>query len=79
VQAIVGGLYQAIGRARQALVISLLRGFVLIIPCVLILSHFFGTTGVWVAFSVTDVLSALLVVPMLSAEIRRIRKLEIAE
>jgi MATE family, multidrug efflux pump len=79
VQAIVGGLYQAIGRAPQALAISLLRGFALIIPCVLILSHFFGTTGVWVAFSVTDLLSALLVVPMLSVEIRRLRKLAAAE
>ncbi|MCK5586305.1 MATE family efflux transporter, partial [Candidatus Bipolaricaulota bacterium] len=79
VPVIVGGLYQAIGRPTQALVLSLLRGIVLIIPCVLILSHFFGTTGVWVAFSVTDVLSALIVLPMLLTEIRRLRKLGIAQ
>ena len=78
VPVIVGGLYQAIGRATQALLISLLRGVALIIPCALILSHFFGTTGVWVAFSVTDVLSALIVSPMLFTEIRRLRKLGIA-
>ncbi|MBE0634711.1 MATE family efflux transporter [Candidatus Bipolaricaulota bacterium] len=78
VQAIVGGLYQAIGRASHALVISLLRGIILIIPCVFILSHFFGTTGVWVAFSVTDVLSALIVLPMLLSELRRLRRLGIA-
>jgi len=75
---IVGGLYQAIGRATQALALSLLRGVVLIIPCTLILSHFFGTTGVWIAFSVTDVLAALIVLPMLIVEIRRLRKLGIA-
>ena len=79
VPVIVGGLYQAIGRPTQALVLSLLRGIILIIPCVLILSHFFGTTGVWVAFSVTDVLSALIVLPMLLSEIRRLRKLGIAQ
>ena len=78
VQAIVGGLYQAIGRASHALAISLLRGIILIIPCVLILSHFFGTTGVWIAFSVTDVMSALIAFAMLSIEIRRLQELGIA-
>jgi putative MATE family efflux protein len=75
VQAIVGGLYQALGRATYALVISLLRGIVLLIPCALLLSHFFGTTGVWVAASTSDVLSALAVLPMLIHEVRRLRKL----
>ncbi len=75
VQAIVGGFYQAIGRAREALVISLLRGIILIIPCVLILSHFFGSTGVWIAFAVTDALSALIALPMLLIELKRLRKL----
>lgn len=75
VQAIVGGFYQAIGRARQALVISLLRGIILIIPCVLILSHFFGSAGVWIAYSVTDALSALIALPMLLAALRRLRRL----
>ena len=79
VQAIVGGLYQALGRSTQALLISLLRGIILIIPCVLILSHFFGSTGVWIAFSVTDVLSALIILPMLSVELRRLRKLGIVQ
>lgn len=79
VQAIVGGLYQALGRSTQALLISLLRGIILIIPCVLILSHFFGSTGVWIAFSVTDVLSALIILPMLFVELRRLRKLGIAQ
>ena len=73
VQAIVGGLYQALGRATQALVISLLRDVALIIPTALLLSHAFGTTGVWAAASVSDVLSALIVLPMLGHEIRRLR------
>ncbi|MBU1050846.1 polysaccharide biosynthesis C-terminal domain-containing protein, partial [Candidatus Bipolaricaulota bacterium] len=75
VQAIVGGFYQAIGRAREALVISLLRGIILIIPCVLILSHFFGSTGVWIAFAVTDALSAVIALPMLLVELKRLRRL----
>jgi len=74
VQAIVGGLYQALGRARHALVISLLRDVTLIIPCALLLSHFFGTTGVWAAAGTSDVLSALIVLPMLVHEVRRLRR-----
>lgn len=72
VQAIGGGFYQAIGRPRQALLISLLRGIILIIPCILILSQFFGSTGVWIAFAVTDVLSAAIVLPMVLIEFRRL-------
>lgn len=75
VPVIVGGLYQAIGRANQALLISLLRGVLLIIPCALILSRFYGATGVWMAFPVTDALAALIVLPMLLTELRRLRNL----
>jgi len=78
VQAIVGGLYQALGRATHALVISLLRDVALIIPCALLLSHFFGTTGVWAAASISDLLSALVVLPMLAHEVRRLRRFHIA-
>lgn len=74
VQAIVGGLYQALGRARQALAISLLRDVTLIIPCAFLLSHFFGTTGLWAAASTSDALSAGIVLPMLAYEVRRLRR-----
>jgi len=79
VQAIVGGLYQALGRARQALVISLLRDVALIIPCAFLLSHFFGTTGVWAAASTSDILSAVIVLPMLIHEVRRLRRRQAAQ
>ena len=36
------------------------------------------STGVWMAFSLTDVLAALIVLPMLFVEIRRLRKLRIS-
>lgn len=73
-QAITGGLYQALGFAKRALVIALLRDIVLIIPGVVILSSVFGTTGVWIAFPLADFASALLVVPFLWYEIRKLRR-----
>jgi Na+-driven multidrug efflux pump len=35
-------------------VISLLRGFVIFLPLVFLLSHVGGITGVWLAFPVTE-------------------------
>ena len=75
-QAIVGGLYQALGFARRALAVSLLRDVVLIIPGVLILSSVFKTTGVWMAFPIADFAAAVVVTPLLVLQIRRLRRMQ---
>lgn len=75
-QAIVGGLYQALGHATKALAVSLLRDVVLIIPCVLILSAIFETTGVWIAFPIADFVSAVVVSPLLVYEIRKLKRMK---
>ena len=77
VQVLVAGLYQALGHAIKALVVSLLRP-ILIVLAVLLLSKFFETTGVWAAFPVSDFLSALVVLPMLLHEVRRLRREAVA-
>jgi putative MATE family efflux protein len=74
-QAIVGGLYQALGFARRALAVSFLRDIVLMVPCVLVLSSIYGTTGVWAAFPVADFASAMIVLPFLILQIRRLRRM----
>lgn len=58
------GIYQALGRGVEALVISLLRQFVIILPLAGILSLFVrgGQTGVsliWWAFPITEVIACL--------------------
>ena len=45
---------------RPAHVISLLRGFFVIIPMAFLLSYLFGMTGVWLAFPVTELLVSIL-------------------
>lgn len=47
-------------QAVPAHIISLLRGLVLIIPMAFALSSLWGMTGVWLAFPVTELVSALL-------------------
>ena len=52
--------FTSAARLREAHVISLLRGFVLIIPTAFLLAAVLGITGVWCAFPLTEALCALL-------------------
>lgn len=56
--------------ALPAHIISLLRGLVLIVPAAFLLSAFWGITGVWLAFPITEFLVAVLGVGMY----RRLRR-----
>lgn len=47
-------LLSAIGWPRRALLISLLRSCVLLVPAALLLSRLFGVTGVWLSFVLTE-------------------------
>lgn len=52
--------FTSMEQAVPAHIISLLRGLVLIIPMAFVLSGLWGMTGVWLAFPVTELVSALL-------------------
>ena len=56
------GYLGATEAALGASVTSLLRGFVAIISFAFLLSHFFGMTGVWIAFPVAECVTALVAV-----------------
>ena len=44
----------SVDRPKQAFVVSILRGFVLIIPVAWLMSVLFGLTGIWMAVPVTE-------------------------
>ena len=52
--------FTSCGRPRPGSVISVLRGFVLIIPMAFLLSRLFGLTGVWCAFPATEAVTAVI-------------------
>jgi len=58
-QVISTGLFQSIGKAGIALVLSTSRQVLFLIPLVLILPLFMGLIGVWLAFPISDFLAAL--------------------
>ncbi len=57
---ILGIWFTSIEQPRPAQVLSLLRGFFLILPMAFGLAHVFGMTGVWLAFPATEALAAVL-------------------
>ena len=71
-QLVAAGVYQAIGKAKPAFVLSMLRPALLLIPAVLILSEVFGLDGIWGAFPVADLLAGIVTFFMLRKELKLI-------
>ena len=48
-------LFQSIGLAKESILLSFARQAIFIIPLLLIFPHYWGLTGAWVAFPVSDI------------------------
>lgn len=56
-QIVIGNFYQAIGRAKLAIFLSMTRQMLFLIPLLLVFPHFWGMRGVWISLPVADFLS----------------------
>lgn len=52
--------FSAVAKPRQSFILSLLRGLVLIVPSLLLLSSLFELTGVWLTVPFTEILTLIL-------------------
>ncbi len=68
--------FQAVGRPKQALILTTTKQVLFIIPLVLILPQFLGLDGIFVAAPIADFLAACLAGIMLFLEVRRLRELQ---
>ena len=59
VSVVTAGALEAMGKGIHSLLISCMRYIVLILPLAFIFSHFFGVNGVWHAFWITEVITAV--------------------
>jgi len=50
-------VFQGLSRGTMALVLSLIRQFLLFVPLLYLFSYLFGLYGVWTALPVSDILS----------------------
>lgn len=71
IQLIGSAYFQAIGKARPALLLTLTRQGFFFIPLILILPKFYGEFGVWISFALADVLSTIVTAYFLDREVRR--------
>lgn len=74
---IVSTLFQAIGKALQAFILSIARQVIFLIPLVLILSRVYQLNGVWYSFPIADVLTTILTVSLFIPEIRKIGRMKV--
>ncbi len=75
-QVISSTYFQAVGKARQAAVLSLSRQILFFIPALLILPHFWGLKGVWISAPTADVLAVCLTAVMMYFEMRNLEEQE---
>lgn len=58
-QMVTSNFFQSIGMAKKAIFLSLTRQMLFLVPCLLILPHYYGQTGVWVSMPVADLAASL--------------------
>ncbi|MGN1382702.1 MAG: MATE family efflux transporter [Eubacterium sp.] len=68
------GMLEGMGFGLQSLIISVLRYTAVILPAAFILSRFLGAAGVWNAFWITELLSALAAFFIVKTEMRKVEK-----
>ncbi|AUS05280.1 MATE family efflux transporter [Pseudotamlana carrageenivorans] len=68
-QLIGAAYFQAIGKARPALLLTLTRQGFFFIPLIFILPKFYGELGVWISFPIADVLATIVTAYFLNREI----------
>jgi putative MATE family efflux protein len=73
-QIVSASYFQAVGKPKEAMFLSLSRQVLFLIPAVLILPRFFGLDGVWAAMPTADLLSSLLTGFCLFLELRHLDK-----
>lgn len=75
-QIICANYFQASGKAKIAMFLSLLRQVFFLIPLMIILPKFLGLTGVWLAGPISDFLSAVVTSGFIIRELKIINKLD---
>ena len=61
---------QSIGKAKVAMILSLLRQVIILVPSLIILPRIFGLNGVWMAQPVADFISTSIIAVIMIKELR---------
>ncbi len=72
-QIVSANYFQAVGKPMHALLLALSRQVLLLIPAILVLPHYFGLNGIWIAIPTADVCSSVVTGIWLFLELRHLR------
>lgn len=70
-QVISSSFFQSIGKAKSAIFLSLTRQLIFLIPLLLILPPLMGTDGVWWSMPISDFVSGILAVVLISRQLKQ--------
>jgi len=73
-QVVGAAFYQALGKAVPALMLTLSRQVLVLIPLIIFLPRFLGLNGVWLSFPFADILSFVITMAFLLVELRKMNK-----
>lgn len=71
-QILMTNYFQYIGKAREAVILSLLRQVIILLPLIYLMSRWWGLNGVWMAWPATDVLATVVTVLIFLKDYRKI-------
>lgn len=74
-QATCTNYFQAVGKAKYSMFLSLLRQIILLIPLILILPHFYGLNGVWISGPISDFVSSVITFICIGYEMKMLKGL----
>jgi len=73
-QMVISSLFQSIGMPAKSIILSLTRQFLLLIPALFILPHFFKLNGVWASIPVSDFISSIIAGGMYIWQVKKFKR-----
>ena len=78
-QIVVGGFFQYIGKAPLAILMSLTRQLLFLLPLLWFLPRQLGAEGVWISMPIADTASIILAFALFVWQMRKIKQLELQQ
>lgn len=73
-QMVTSNFFQSIGMARKAIILSLSRQVLILIPCLFILPLFWGSKGIWFSMPISDITASLIAGAMLYNQFKQFKR-----
>lgn len=73
-QMVASNFFQSIGMAKKAIILSLSRQVLILIPCLLILPLFWEADGIWFSMPISDILASLIAGFMLYNQFKQFKQ-----